>query len=307
MRMFFAPARYGNDGRRARYLDQVLARVRALPGVEAASSAHFLPMVGIVSGSGFHRLDRPQPAPGTGPNADYLIVSPQYFATMGVPFIGGRDFNQHDSISAEPAIVVNQAFAQKFFRGEDPLGKSLGLDWNVQHNIIVGVTADARQTDLKVNPQPDHLPRSGPDTHVFRRPHRRTALPPSAVASAVEQAVHVVDPDQAISHVESMDQVLSASVARPRLESILLGIFAGVALLLATIGLYGVLAYSVSQRTREIGVRIALGANSSQLVGEIVRDGLGLILARIVGGLGHRSPSRGSSGRCYTTSARPIH
>jgi putative ABC transport system permease protein len=285
MRMFFAPARYYDDRRRARYLDQILARVRALPGVEAASSAHFLPMVGVVSGSGFHRLDQPEPAPGTGPGADYLIVSPQYFVTMGIPLLNGRDFDEHDRFSSEPGIIVNQAFARKFFHGEDPLGKRLGLDWNIRHGVIIGVTADNRQTDLTVDPQPTIFLNQAQTPMYFGALVVRTALPPAAVASAVEQAVHAVDPDQAISHVESMEQVLSASVARPRLESILLGIFAGVALLLAVIGLYGVLAYSVSQRTREIGIRMALGANSSRLVRAIVRDGLGLMLAGILGGL----------------------
>jgi predicted permease len=212
-------------------------------------------------------------------------VSPQYFATMGIPFVVGRDFNEHDTYSSEPGIIVNQAFVQKFFHGEDPLGKRLGLDWNIRHGEIIGVTADARQTDLKVDPQPTIFLNQAQSPMYFGALVVRTALPPAAIASAVERAVHAVDPDQAISHIESMEQVLSASMARPRLESVLLGIFAAVALLLAAIGLYGVLAYSVSQRTREIGIRMALGANSQQLVRSIVRDGIGFILAGTLGGL----------------------
>ncbi len=111
MRMFFAPARYHDDARRARHLQNILARVRALPRVEAASSAHFLPMTGLDSGSCFSRTDQPEPPPGMAATSDFLIVSPRYFSTMGIPLLAGRDFNEHDSIGTEHEIIVNQAFA----------------------------------------------------------------------------------------------------------------------------------------------------------------------------------------------------
>ena len=285
MRMFFAPGRYYDDHRRGRYLDEMVSRVRALPGVEAASSVNLLPMTGIVSGSGFRRLDRSEPAPGSQPTADFVVVSPQYFAAMGIPLLGGRDFDQRDTISAEPAIVVNQAFADKFFPAEDPLGKRLGLDWNVQHGVIVGLAANARQTSLAIPAQPTIFLAQIQGPMYFGALVIRTRTAPAALAHAVVEAVHAADPDQAISDIESMEQVVEQSVARPRLEAFLLGVFAVMALLLASIGLYGLLAYSVARRTREIGIRMALGANTSRLVGDVVREGLRLILAGMLAGL----------------------
>jgi putative ABC transport system permease protein len=285
MRMFFAPGRYYDDHRRGRYLDEMVSRVRALPGVEAASSVNLLPMTGIVSGSGFRRLDRSEPAPGSQPTADFVVVSPQYFAAMGIPLLGGRDFDQRDTISAEPAIVVNQAFADKFFPAEDPLGKRLGLDWNVQHGVIVGLAANARQTSLAIPAQPTIFLAQIQGPMYFGALVVRTRTAPAALAHAVVEAVHAADPDQAISDIESMEQVVEQSVARPRLEAFLLGVFAVMALLLASIGLYGLLAYSVARRTREIGIRMALGANTSRLVGDVVREGLRLILAGMLAGL----------------------
>ena len=285
MRMFFAPSRYWDDHRRSRYLDEILSRVRALPGVQSASSVNLLPMTGIVSGSGFRRLDRPEPAPGTGPTADFVIVSPQYFAVMGIPLLSGRDFNRYDTITTEPAVVVNQAFADKFFPGENPLGKHLGLNWNVEHGVIVGVAANARQTSLSISPQPTLFLEQAQGPMYFAALVVRTGSSPAALSLAVQRTVHAVDRDQEITDVENMEQVVAQSVARPRLEAYLLGVFAVLALVLAAIGLYGLLAYSVAQRTREIGIRMALGADAGRLVSGVVRDGLGLMLAGIVAGL----------------------
>lgn len=285
MRMFFAPSRYWETHRRARYLDDILAKVRALPGVEAASSVNLLPMTGNVAGSGFHRLDRPEPAPGNQPTADFVIVSPQFFTVMGMPLFNGRDFNEHDTTSTEPAIVVNQAFAAKFFPRENPIGKALGLNWNVRHGVIVGICGNARQTSLTVQPQPTLYLAQAQGPMYFGALVVRTSAPPANSAHAVEDAIHSVDPDQAISDVETMEQLTAQSVARPRMETALLGVFAAMALLLAIIGLYGVLAYSVTQRTREIGIRIALGASGSQLMRSVMRDGLVLMLTGIIAGV----------------------
>jgi putative ABC transport system permease protein len=286
MRMFFAPARYYDANRRARYIRDILTRVRALPGVQAASSADFLPMTGIVSGSCFSRIDRPAPAPGLQPGSDFSVISPQYFSVMGIPLLSGRDFNDHDTPGTEPGIIVNQAFAARFFPAENPLGKRLNLCWDKPKGVIIGIVRNARQTDLTLAPQPTIFLDQAQVPRYFGALVVRTALPPSDMAHSVETAVHAVDPDQAVSHVESMEQVVSDSVARPRLESVLLGVFAAIALLLASIGLYGVLGYLVTQQTREIGIRMALGAEPSALLAGVIWNGLRLLLSGMLVGLG---------------------
>jgi putative ABC transport system permease protein len=285
MQMFFAPGRYYDDHRRAGYLDEILSRVRVLPGVEAASSANLLPMSGVVSGSGFRRMDRPEPPPGTQPTADFVIVSPQYFQVMGIPLLKGRDFDRYDTMSKEPAVIVNHAFADKFFPGENPIGARLGLNWNVDSGVIIGLAANTRQTSLTVQPQPTLFLAQAQGPMYYGALLVRTHIEPGAMIRGVQDAVHAVDPDQAISDVQTFEQVVAQSVARPRFAMVLLGVFAGLALLLASVGLYGVLAYSVSQRTREIGIRMALGASASDLVRGVVGNGLRLMLVGMAAGL----------------------
>jgi putative ABC transport system permease protein len=195
--------------------------------------------------------------------------------------LSGRDFGPQDRFGTPTVLVVNHAFAARFLAGQNPIGKKLNVCWTVPNPVeIVGVVADARQTDLKVAPQPTIFLANAQGPMYFARLVVRTGADPHQLARAVQAAIHRVDPDQAISNVETMDDIFSDSVARPRFQLVLLLVFAGIAVLLATIGVYGVVSYSVTQRTQEIGIRVALGARSMDVSGMVLREGL------LLGGLG---------------------
>jgi predicted permease len=286
MRMFFSPGRYHEDPVRAQYLEKILDQVRSVPGVEGASSVHFLPMTGSISGSCFTRADRPEPPVGLAPDANFLIVSPEYFSVMGMAFVSGRDFDAHDAFGRNPVIVVNEAFARQFYPNENPIGKPLKVCWNPPGSgVIIGIVANARHSSLSEKPAPTIFLDQVQAPMYFANLVVRTALAPAAMAKSVERAIHNVDPNQPVYKVESMENVVADSVARPRVESSLLALFAALAVMLAAVGLYGVLAYSVSQRTQEIGIRVALGAEPGQLIYEVIRDALRLVLPGIALGL----------------------
>jgi putative ABC transport system permease protein len=286
MRKFISPGRYEKDPVRAQYLQTILDRVRALPGVEGASSVHFLPMTGSTSGSCFTRADRPEPPVGLAPGANFLIISPGYFSVMGMALLSGRDVNARDTFGHNPVIVVNEAFARQFYPNENPTGKQLNVCWDPPGSgVIVGVVANARQSGLADKPAPTIFLDQVQAPMYFASLVVRTALPSATMAKSVERAIHSVDPNQPVYKIESMEDVMADSVARPRIESSLVALFAGLALLLAAVGLYGVLAYSVNQRTQEIGIRVALGAEPAQLIGEVMRDALRLVLPGIAVGL----------------------
>ena len=274
MEMFTAPAKYGDHLKRSQYLERVLEEVRRVPGVQAAGSTHFLPLTGLTSGSCWAPAPGPEPDTSS-PDADFLVISPGYFQAMGTPMLSGRDFSERDHFATPSVLVVNHAFAERFFAGQNPIGKKLNVCWTIPNPVeIVGVVADARQTELKEAPHPTIFLANPQAPMYFAHLVVRARNDPRQMARAVQAAIHRVDPDQAVSNVETMDDVRSDSVARPRFQLALLLVFAGIAVLLATIGVYGVVSYSVTQRTQEIGIRVALGAGSVDVSRLVLREGL---------------------------------
>jgi putative ABC transport system permease protein len=274
MKIFTAPSKYSDARKRSQYVDNVLTEVRKTPGVEAAGSVHFLPLTGLTSGSCFAPAPGPEPDVSS-PGAEFLIAGAGYFQTMRTPILSGRDFNEHDRFGSPSVLIVNHAFAQRFFPGKNPIGTSLNVCWTVPNPVkIVGIVADARQTELQMAPQPTIFLANSQAPMYFARLVVRARSDPRHLLRAVEAAVHRVDPDQAISDIETMDEAFADSVSRPRFQLVLLLVFAGMAVLLAGIGIYGVVSYSVSQRTQEIGIRVALGARAGDVSRLVLGEGL---------------------------------
>jgi len=290
LKMFTSPARYLQPRKRAGYFARVLDEIRTVPGVREAGSAHFLPLQENNSGSCFDLAEQGPPTPSASPDADFLVISPGYFQAMGTPLRAGRHFDARDAFDSPSVIAVNQEFARRFTErfGRDPAGQKLNVCWGAEFRNpaeIVGVVADARQNDLQTPPRATIFVNNLQSPMFFAQLVVRAAGDPLQIARSVEAAIHHVDPDQAITHVEAMEQVVSNSVAQPRLELILLGIFGALAGLLAMIGVYGVVAYSAAQRTREIGIRMALGALPGDVRRLVLREGALLAVAGAAIGL----------------------
>ena len=277
-------ARYGNDTAQAAFVDAALERLRAQPAVRAAGYVNLLPLAGGRAYFGFWVPGRPDLDGANLPLADGASVSEGYFDAMGIPLRRGRDFTRGDAIGAPPVAVVNELLAKKIFPGQDPIGRELQpFGPEGPRFTIVGVVGDARQASLdgEQTMQLYLAARQGPrrdGTIVVRGPEEPTVL-----AATLRESIRAVDPQLAVNGIRPMRQVISESVARPRFATLLLGTFATCALLLAMVGIYGVVSHGVTQRQGEFGIRSALGARPADLLRDVLgaalgRTGLGLAI-----------------------------
>ena len=281
--------KYPTGAKQTQFFRDLSARIASLPGVKSASSVMPLPLSGNRFGISFEVDGRPV-AKGEEPSADFFAIGNDYFKTMEIPIIQGRVFDERDTKQGPAVVIVNQAFARKFFPNEDPVGKRIkpGISTDEDEPTmreIVGVVADVRNRNLTSDWRPGYFV---PQTQIpFDQMTMvvKTTSDPHSLINAIQNEVHGMDQEVPVFNVKTMDEHIATTVAAPRFNATLLMIFAAVALVLTIVGLYGVMSYSVAQRTNEIGIRMALGAQTHDVLRLIVSQGFKLVLIGLAFGL----------------------
>ena len=289
MKVNLSEVKYPDRERRTVFFDEVMRRVRELPGVQSAAVAGNLPFTYNGDSMSISVEGVPDPPPGQQLDVIYRAIGPGYFATMGIPIVRGRDFTDQDNGDSKDVVIISEKTAQQFWPGQDPIGKRLkpGLSTSSSPwREVIGIVKDVRQNDFVASPKRQmyftyrQLKNIAANALVVR-----TSIEPMSLAVPVRSAIWSVDKDQTVADIDTMDHIVANAVARQRFSMLLLGLFAALALLLASIGIYGVMSYSVAQRTREIGIRIALGARRADVLQMTVKQALKLVGAGMVIGL----------------------
>lgn len=289
-RVPLAAGRYREARTRTVFFQKALDELSHLPGVRSASAVSFLPFTGPGAGTSVNIEGRPPAQPGAELEAVIQTVMPGYFRTLGIPFKSGRDFTDSDNLPDSPyRFIVNEAFVRQFLRGEQPLGKRINASMDRQnpYGEIIGVVADSRESSIDHKPEPTvyypHSHLSYPRMVILLRVDSN----PLRLAGAARRTIRQLDPEQPIAEVRTLEEVLGENFSRQRFSAWLLAGFALVALVLAAVGIYGMLAYSVTARTREFGVRTAVGADPWRIIALVLKDGLYPVAGGVVmGGAG---------------------
>jgi putative ABC transport system permease protein len=273
----------------SRFYLPIRDRVLSIPGVRAAGWTLALPLQKWGINGDFGIEGRPSDKAGKAPQAEFRLISPGYFNALGIPILHGRDFSELDGQQSHRAAIVNEALARRYYPGEDPIGKRVQT-WTPDWAVIVAVVGDVKQSKLNNKTLPEiYVPIPQVDVSGYALPMslavRSVQVRPETLTSAIRAAVREVDPDQPIYNVKTMQRVVADSVSDRRLYVVLFGVFAAIAVTLAAAGIYGVMSYLVTQRTQEIGIRLALGAQQSAIARLVVAQGLWMALLGVALGM----------------------